>query len=82
MLELHTTADEMGALEAKYCNDTGFNYMDFLADLTPQEPPKFMYLERLKDLRNTNSSKRLPELDPSGDLEALLLKMKTKVSGT
>jgi len=33
MLELHTTEDEMAGLEAKYCNDTGFNYSKFLAEL-------------------------------------------------
>ena len=79
MLELHATQDEMAALEAKYCNDTGFNYMKFLAELMPQEPLQFMYLERLKGLRKTNEGKRLPELNPSSDLEDLLLKLKTKV---
>lgn len=79
MLELHATHDEMAALEAKYCNDTGFNYMTFLAELMPQDPPKFMYLERLKGLRKTNEGKRLPEIDAKQDLEDLLLKMKTKV---
>ena len=80
MLELHTTHDEMAALEAKYCNDTGFNYMTFLSELMPQDPPKLMYLERLKGLRKTNEGKRLPEIDAKQDLEDLLLKMKTKVS--
>ena len=79
MLELRATQDEMAALEAKYCNDTGFNYMKFLAELMPQDPQPFMYLERLKGLRQTNESRRLPELGPCTDLEALLFKMKTKV---
>ena len=79
MLELHATADEMAGLEAKYYNDTGFNYKAFLDDLIPPPPPKFMYLERLKNLRQTNAGKILGEIDPSSDLEALLLKIKTTV---
>lgn len=80
MLELHTSEDEMAALEAKYCNDTGFNYMVFFSELMPQEPLQFMYMERLKGLRKTNEGKRLPEIDAKSDLEALLFKIKTKVS--
>ena len=69
----------MASLEAKYYNDTGFNYMAFLADLVPPPLPRFMYLERLKNLREVNANKNLKEIDPSSDLEQLLLKMKTKV---
>ncbi len=69
----------MQALEAKYVNDVGFNYLGFLADLQPQEPVKPMYVERLKELRLTNEKTKLPERDPRGDLEAIFLKIKTKV---
>ena len=80
MLELHATKDEMAALEAKYCNDVGFNYMWFLAELDPPEQQEFRYMERLKELRKTNDGKRIPEQDVTTDLEALLFKIKTKVS--
>jgi len=80
MLELHCKEPEMIALEAKYCNDVGFNYLAFLADLQPQEPPAFMYERRLEEIRKTNERKSLPELNPAKDLECVLLKVKTKVS--
>ncbi|KAK3583614.1 hypothetical protein CHS0354_039437 [Potamilus streckersoni] len=80
MLELHATEAEMIALEAKFCNDVGFNYIAFLQELQPQEPPKFMYEKRLENLRATNSRKRLPDMNPETDLEGLLLKIQTKVS--
>jgi len=79
MLELHCTEPEMIALEAKFCNDTGFNYLAFLAELQPVEPQQFMYETRLEDIRQTNVRKTLPELKPQKDLESVLLKVKTKV---
>lgn len=80
MLELHCTEPEMIALEAKFCNDTGFNYLAFLSELMPQEPPQFMYQSRLEETRKTNMKKTLPELNAQKDLESVLLKIKTKVS--
>lgn len=80
MLELHCTEPEMIALEAKFCNDTGFNYLAFLSELMPQEPPQFMYQSRLEEIRKTNLKKTLPELNAQKDLESVLLKIKTKVS--
>lgn len=80
MLELHCTEPEMIALEAKYCNDTGFNYLAFLSELQPEEKPQFMYVSRLEDIRKTNQKKTLPELNAQKDLESVLLKVKTKVS--
>ena len=82
MLEISCTEAEMQALEAMYCNDTGFNYMALLAELQPPEQTKPMYVERLKELRITNA-KRAPEPPAhtiGGDLEAVLIKIKTKVS--
>lgn len=71
----------MQALEAKFCNDTGFNYLWFLKELQPEDPPKFMYLERLAQLRLTNQKSKLPERSGvTGDLEGVLTKIKTKVS--
>ena len=70
----------MIALEAKFCNDTGFNYISFLSELQPCEPPNFMYEKRLEEIRMTNQKKTLPELNAQKDLEGVLLKVKTKVS--
>lgn len=82
MLELHTTEAEVAALEARFCNDVGFNYQAFLDELQPPVPPQLMYVERLKTLRLTNQNRKLPELNPAEDLEEVLLKLKTKVSGS
>ncbi|XP_071105662.1 EF-hand calcium-binding domain-containing protein 6-like [Haliotis cracherodii] len=79
MLELHTTEAEVAALEARFCNDVGFNYQAFLDELQPPVPPQLMYVERLKTLRLTNQNRKLPELNPAEDLEEVLLKLKTKV---
>lgn len=80
ILELHATDPEMAALEAKFCNDTGFNYVAFLNELEPKDPPQLMYLERLKNLRQVNEKKKIPELNVCTDYESLLDKLKTKVS--
>lgn len=79
MLELHCTEDEMQALEAKFCNDTGFHYLAFLEELQPANKPTLMYLERLKEIRATNQKGKLPEHNPARDLENILIKIKTKV---
>ena len=69
----------MISLEAKFCNDTGFNYIAFLEELQPQAPQDFMYEKRLEEIRKTNQRKSLPELNAQKDLEGVLLKVKTKV---
>ena len=79
MLELNCTEAEMQALEARFCNDTGFNYLDFLSVLQPAEPPKLMYVERLKELRLTNQKPNRIERNVAVDLEGVLTKIKTKV---
>jgi len=69
----------MAALEAKFCNDVGFNYIAFLKELQPVEPPKFMYEARLEELRITNTKGKIPELNVANDLEGVFNKIKTKV---
>lgn len=78
-LELHCTEAEMQALEAKFCNDTGFNYLAFLSELEPQEPSKLLYVERLKEIRTTNRKSALPQMAVATDLEGVMNKIKTKV---
>ena len=80
MLELFVTEPEMQTLEAKFCNDTGFNYLAFLSELQPAEPPKMMYAQRLEDLRKSNTKGKLPEVNIATDLEGILVKIKTKAS--
>ncbi|XP_060063466.1 uncharacterized protein LOC132543930 [Ylistrum balloti] len=80
MLELHSTEAEMAGLEAKFCNDVGFNYLALLNELQPVIPPKFMYETRLEELRLTNKKTKLPEINAANDLEEVLMKVKTKVS--
>ena len=69
----------MSALEAKYCNDTGFNYMSFLSDLQPQDPLEMMYIKRQEQIRAANQKGKLPEKKPGRDLESVLIKIKTRV---
>lgn len=69
----------MEALEARFCNDTGFNYVAFLQELQPSEKLKLMYLERQREVREVNQRKKLPEKDPGHDLETILHKIKTMV---
>jgi len=77
--ELRCTEAEMQALEARFGNDVGVDYLAFLAIVEPTPPPQFRFLERLKELRTTNDKPPLPELYPADSLEALLQKIKTKV---
>ena len=45
ILELTATAEEMKALEAKFCNDVGFNYLAFLEELHPTAKRTLMYIK-------------------------------------
>lgn len=80
MLDIPMTNPELAALEARFFNDMGLNYVAFLQALLPEPPPDFMYVKRMEDLRQTNAKGALPELNPEKDLENILLKIKTKVS--
>lgn len=80
MLELNATEEEMKALEAKFCNDVGFDYLTFLNELEPKPAPQMMYITRLEEIRNTNMKKKLPEQNVADNLEGVLNKVKTKVA--
>jgi len=69
----------MHALEARFGNDVGVDYMAFLDVVEPSPAPAWKFADRLKELRITNDKPPLPELYPSDSLEALLQKIKTKV---
>ena len=77
--ELHCCEAEMQALEARFGNDTGVDYLAFLDIVEPSPAPPWKFVDRLKELRITNDKPPLPELYPADSLEALLQKIKTKV---
>jgi len=77
--ELHCSEEEMHALEARFGNDVGVDYLALLDVVEPAPRPDWRFVERLKELRITNDKPPLPELYPADSLEALLQKIKTKV---
>ncbi|XP_064635375.1 uncharacterized protein LOC135492703 isoform X2 [Lineus longissimus] len=79
MLELNCSEAEVAAIEAKFCDDMGFNYKRFQQEIQPEEQENRKYLERLEDLRKLHQRKKLPERGPCTDLEGVLTKIKTKV---
>jgi len=79
MLELNCKEAEMNALEAKFCNDTGFNYLSFLEELQPTEPVKHMYVERLGEVRAANAKVEPLHTTSAVDLIGVLEKIKTRV---
>ena len=79
MALLHCNEDEMETLESRFANDDGIDYVAFFAEVEPQEPSKFLYVERLKEMRQINAKRRLPEMKPSKDLDTVLLKVRSKV---
>ena len=79
---LHLAADEIEtlAIEARYSDKIGFNYIKFLADLVPQyqEAPK--YKEHIQELIAVNSNKKPPEIDAESDFSLLMTKVKAIVA--
>ena len=79
MLGIHLSSAHISAIEARFCNDKGFNYMGFLNAVQPFVPQELMYVKRQEEIRGINAKGGLPELNPESDLENILLKIKTKV---
>ena len=79
MLDIPISQPEMAALEARFFNDVGVNYLAFLKALEPEDPPQFMYVKRLEEVRQANAKGALPELHAETGLEKILIKIKTKV---
>jgi hypothetical protein len=80
LAELHCTDAEMQALEARFANDMGVNYIAFLDALDPPEHRPLLFVQRVNDLRAANARQSVPECESSGSLESVLLKVKTKAS--
>ncbi|EDO33216.1 predicted protein [Nematostella vectensis] len=69
--------NEMKIIEARYSDDIGFNYIDFLELLQPPDKPDHMYVKRLEGLKLVNS-KQMADLGEQ-DMETIMHKIKAKV---
>jgi len=78
-LDLHTDDDEVRAIQEKFSDNIGFDYVRFLDELTPQVRDLPKYKEHLKELQAVNAHKNPPEIDALADLRAIITKIKTKV---
>lgn len=78
-LGLRASVDEMQALEAKYSNHMGFDYLRFLEDLQPPAKQELKYEQRLENLKLVNSKTMSLERNPLMDINAIMNKIKTKV---
>ncbi|XP_072165025.1 uncharacterized protein [Diadema setosum] len=78
-LGLTASEEEMRALEAKYTNEMGFNYIQFLEELQPRPQQDLKYLQRLAELELVNNRKVSLEKNPLRDVEGIMDKIKTKV---
>lgn len=66
-------------MEAKFIDDIGFNYFEFLKMLQPTivEPAK--YNTFIKELKLLNSQKQAFEANPITDIQSLIIKIKDQV---
>ena len=79
-LDLFADDVETAAIEAKYSDDVGFNYMRFLTDLIPEYKELPKYPQHLAELKAVNANKKPPEIDNTDDLEVLMTKVKSIVT--
>lgn len=78
-LDLHADEDEVAAIEKKFSENIGFNYLSFLDELEPRERERPKYPEHLRELQAVNAFKKPPEIDALTDLHSIIQKIKTKV---
>lgn len=72
--------EEEFALEQRYNNDLGFNYMWFLTELESKKIEKPLYNYILKETRKINAEKPPPEVDANEkNIVLILAKIKAKV---
>jgi len=79
-LGIDLTASEISALEAKYLNKIGFNYVDLLNRVQPLEIDEAKYFQFKQELEKLNYQKSPYELDPLTDVRSILMKVKDQVS--
>nr|CAB3262790.1 uncharacterized protein LOC100183292 [Phallusia mammillata] len=78
-LDLHADEDEVNAIQDKFTDDIGFDYIRFLSELVPQIGQVPKYKEHLKELQAVNAQKKPHEIDALVDLNAIITKIKAKV---
>ncbi|XP_063718661.1 uncharacterized protein LOC134845608 isoform X2 [Symsagittifera roscoffensis] len=77
MLDLACTDEEMGALEAKFSDEKGFNYFRFLQELEPPEELDNKYLERMDELKLVNTMREKMELEYEANFDRIMTRLKT-----
>ncbi|XP_075260146.1 uncharacterized protein LOC142351824 isoform X2 [Convolutriloba macropyga] len=77
MLDLACTDEEMGALEAKFSDDKGFNYFRFLQELEPPAQFDDKYAERMEELKLVNTMREKLELEYEPNFDRLMTRLKT-----
>ena len=70
---------DVAVLEAKFLNNFGFNYVEFLSTFQPTivEGPK--YLDLKNELKRLNTQKTIYESKPLSDVQSILVKIKDLV---
>jgi hypothetical protein len=79
-LGIDLTPSEISALEAKYLNKIGFNYVDLLNRVQPLEIDEAKYFQFKQELEKLNYQKSPYEVDPLTDVRSILIKVKDQVS--
>ena len=80
ILNLNSDEIEIAAIEARYCDKIGFDYIRFLNDLTPEYKEKPKYKEHISELLAVNANKKPPEIDAFSDPSAIMTKIKSTVA--
>lgn len=73
---LYLPATDIAILEAKFINNKGFNYMEFLSRVQPVEKEKLKYTDLKNELKALNSVKATYESKPMSDVQSILVKIK------
>ena len=79
-LSLPVVDKDVQILEAKFMNNEGFNYVEFLGKLQPHPYIAPKYHEFRSELAKLNSKNNNYECNPYTDIQSILLKIKDQVS--
>jgi hypothetical protein len=79
-LGIDLTPSEISALEAKYLNKIGFNYVNLLNRVQPLEIDEAKYFQFKQELEKLNYQKSPYEVDPITDVRSILIKVKDQVT--
>lgn len=78
-LDLNGDENEVAAIEKKFSDNIGFNYLKFLDELEPRAKQQPKYPAHLKELQAVNAFKKPPEIDALTTLDSIIRKIKIKV---